>query len=67
MGSTDRLRRQPKELVAWLGSSLTFPEGVLLLTGTGIVPGGDFTLEAGDVIHISIDGVGTLTNTVKVV
>jgi 2-dehydro-3-deoxy-D-arabinonate dehydratase len=65
--TTDRLRRQPKELVGWLGRSLTFPEGVLLLTGTGIVPSGDFTLEAGDVIHISIDGVGTLTNTVKVV
>ena len=41
-----------------------FPGGVILLTGTGIVPPDEFSLEAGDVVHITIDGVGTLTNPV---
>jgi 2-dehydro-3-deoxy-D-arabinonate dehydratase len=36
-----------------------------LLTGTGIVPEKEFTLAVGDVVSISIDGVGTLTNTVE--
>jgi 2-dehydro-3-deoxy-D-arabinonate dehydratase len=36
----------------------------MLLTGTGIVPGTDFTLLAGDIIHITIEPIGTLTNTV---
>jgi 2-dehydro-3-deoxy-D-arabinonate dehydratase len=35
-----------------------------LLTGTGVVPGDNFTLAAGDVVHISIDGIGMLSNTV---
>jgi 2-dehydro-3-deoxy-D-arabinonate dehydratase len=34
------------------------------MTGTGIVPGDDFTLQHGDVINIAIDGIGTLTNQV---
>jgi 2-dehydro-3-deoxy-D-arabinonate dehydratase len=34
----------------------------VLLTGTGIVPPSDFTLEAGDVVSITIDGIGTLGN-----
>lgn len=65
--TTDRLHRRPDELVTWLGRSLTFPEGVLLLTGTGIVPGNDFTLEQGDIVRVIIDNIGILTNTVKVV
>ena len=39
-----------------------FPSGAVLLTGTGIVPPSDFTLEAGDVVGITIDGIGTLGN-----
>jgi 2-dehydro-3-deoxy-D-arabinonate dehydratase len=65
--STDRIHRRADELVNWLGRSISFPDGVLLMTGTGIVPGSDFTLNAGDIVHVTIDGVGTLTNTVKVV
>jgi 2-dehydro-3-deoxy-D-arabinonate dehydratase len=65
--STDRIHRRADELVSWLGRSLTFPDGVLLMTGTGIVPSSDFTLNAGDIIRVTIDGVGTLTNTVKIV
>jgi 2-dehydro-3-deoxy-D-arabinonate dehydratase len=39
-----------------------FPHGCYLMTGTGIVPGDDFTLQLGDEISITIDNVGTLTN-----
>ncbi len=56
------LKRDPKELVSFLFRDNSFPQGVFLLTGTGIVPGDDFTLAAGDVISISIDGIGTLEN-----
>jgi 2-dehydro-3-deoxy-D-arabinonate dehydratase len=58
------LKRDPKELVEFLFRDSSFPQGVFLMTGTGIVPGDDFTLANGDVIHISIDGIGTLENTV---
>jgi 2-dehydro-3-deoxy-D-arabinonate dehydratase len=43
---------------------LSFPQGCYLMTGTGIVPGTDFTLESGDRIEISIEGLGTLRQTV---
>ena len=40
---------------------------MILLTGTGIVPPNDFTLQAGDGVEIEIDGIGALKNTVRVV
>jgi 2-dehydro-3-deoxy-D-arabinonate dehydratase len=40
---------------------------VILLTGTGIVPPNDFTPHAGDTVHIAIDDVDALINSVKVV
>ncbi|MEO8406426.1 MAG: fumarylacetoacetate hydrolase family protein [Chitinophagaceae bacterium] len=43
----------------------SFPNGCLIMTGTGIVPGTDFTLKSGDEIRISIDRIGTLVNTVR--
>lgn len=63
-GSTTlaELKRDPKELGQFLFRDNSFPQGVFLLTGTGIVPGDDFTLASGDVIRISIDGIGTLEN-----
>ena len=64
---TSRIHRRVDELVTWLGRCLTFPDGVLLMTGTGTVPPNDFTLHAGDAITVAIDGIGTLTNPVKVV
>ncbi len=64
---TSRIKRKIGELVSYLGRSNHFPNGVVLLTGTGVVPPGDFTLAAGDVVEITIDGIGTLVNTVKVV
>ena len=48
-------------------AELTFPVGVVLLTGTGIVPDESFTLRAGDVVTIDIPGIGTLTNPVVLV
>ena len=62
----DRMARPLEELVDWLGRENEFPNGVILLTGTGVVPPDDFTLLAGDVVSISIDGIGTLTNPVVV-
>jgi 2-dehydro-3-deoxy-D-arabinonate dehydratase len=59
----DQMKRKPQELADWLFRANTFPIGCLMMTGTGIVPD-DFTLEKGDVVKITIDGIGTLENTV---
>lgn len=56
------MARQFEDLVDWLGRDNVFPHGVFLMTGTGIVPDSDFTLQAGDVVHITVDQVGTLSN-----
>lgn len=61
------IRRKPAELVDWLYRELDFPNGVVLLTGTSIVPPVDFTLAAGDTVTIEIEGVGELRNTVEVI
>jgi 2-dehydro-3-deoxy-D-arabinonate dehydratase len=63
-GKTDiaQMARSFDDLIGWLGRENSFPDGVLLLTGTGIVPGSDFTLNAGDEVEITIDGIGTLRN-----
>jgi len=59
------LRREPETLVEYLFRDQTFPHGCFLLTGTGIVPPDSFTLHVNDEIHISIEGIGTLINTVE--
>ncbi len=58
------MKRKPEELVEYLFRDQSFPSGCFLLTGTGIVPPDEFTLASGDRIEISIDGIGTLANTV---
>jgi len=65
--STTQIHRRLPELLEYLGRSNAFPEGVVLLTGTGIVPPAEFTLGAGDVVRIEVEGIGALVNTVKVV
>lgn len=60
-----QMKRDPKELVAYLFQDNTFPAGCFLMTGTGIVPPNDFTLQMNDEIQISIDSIGTLYNSVK--
>ena len=62
--SVGRMARRFEELVDWLGRDNRFPAGVVLLTGTGIVPPDDFSLRAGDIVRITIDGIGTLANPV---
>jgi 2-dehydro-3-deoxy-D-arabinonate dehydratase len=64
--STTQLVRRPQDLVDVLFVGSDFPDGVILSTGTGIVPKMDFRLDAGDVVRIEIDEVGSLTNTVAV-
>jgi 2-dehydro-3-deoxy-D-arabinonate dehydratase len=62
--SAGQMARSFQGLIDYLGRDNTFHDGVCLLTGTGIVPGDDFTLRPGDVVNITIDGIGTLANPV---
>jgi 2-dehydro-3-deoxy-D-arabinonate dehydratase len=64
--STEKLVRELEDLIDVLFLPNDFPDGVILATGTGIVPELDFALAEGDVITITIDEVGTLTNPVAV-
>lgn len=66
-GSTavSQLKRGFDELAGWLYRENEFPHGCLLLTGTGLVPPGKWTLKAGDSVVIRIDGIGTLENVVE--
>lgn len=51
---TSKMKRPLTELVDWLGCELDFPQGVFLMTGTGIVPPDAFTLERGDIVRMTI-------------
>jgi 2-dehydro-3-deoxy-D-arabinonate dehydratase len=57
-----QLKRTPSELAGFLFRDNTFPTGTFLMTGTGIVPGDEFTLQSGDIVNITIEGIGTLVN-----
>ncbi|MCS6859086.1 MAG: fumarylacetoacetate hydrolase family protein [Abditibacteriales bacterium] len=63
--SIAQMKRTFDDLITYLGRDNAFPQGVILLTGTGIVPPDDFTLEEGDEVEMTIDEIGTLRNTVK--
>jgi 2-dehydro-3-deoxy-D-arabinonate dehydratase len=58
------MARTPEDLVSWLVRDNEFPNGVILLTGTGIVPPDEFTLHSGDEVDIAITGIGILSNRV---
>ncbi len=62
--SVSQMKRKPDELVSFVYRECSFPYGCLVMTGTGIVPPNDFTLRSGDIIEITIEHIGTLTNTV---
>jgi 2-dehydro-3-deoxy-D-arabinonate dehydratase len=62
--STNQLHRTFEDLIAYLFRDNDFPDGVLLMTGTGIIPPSEFTLQDGDVVAITIEGIGTLVNPV---
>lgn len=59
-----QMKRTVEELVSFVYRECSFPHGSLIMTGTGIVPGSDFTLQSGDEIMISIDQIGKLINVV---
>lgn len=61
----DQIRRKFTDLAGYLYRECSFPYGSFLMTGTGIVPTLDFSLQSKDEIRISIDGIGTLINTVQ--
>ncbi len=63
--NTAKIHRRLDDLAAWLGRCADFPHGAVLLTGTGIVPGDDFTLRDGDEISIEIENIGVLRNVVR--
>lgn len=62
--STKELKRRFDELVTYLFLENDFPDGVFLCTGTALVPEREFTLKPGDLVQISIDRLGTLSNSV---
>jgi 2-dehydro-3-deoxy-D-arabinonate dehydratase len=65
--SVGQIKRRFDELGTYLFKSQQFIHGVVLLTGTGIVPPDNFSLQAADVIRISISGIGALENSVAIV
>lgn len=62
--SLSQMARDFEDLAGWLYREDDFPNGALMMTGTGIVPPDEFTLEDGDEVSIEIAGIGTLTNPV---
>ena len=62
--STAQMKRSFEELVSYLVRDNPVPAGSVLLTGTGLVPPDEFTLEPGHVVEIHVPGIGTLTNPV---
>lgn len=65
--NTSEMKRDCAYLVDWLVRHNSIPDGTSVMTGTGTIPPPEFTLAAGDVIHVAIENIGTLTNTVVVV
>lgn len=62
--NTGQLHRRLDDLVRYLRHADSFPDGVILSTGTCLVPELPFTLQAGDTVRIAIDQIGTLTTPV---
>ncbi|MGN6495626.1 MAG: fumarylacetoacetate hydrolase family protein [Agriterribacter sp.] len=58
------MKRTLPELAGFLFREMDFPVGAFLMTGTCLVPDNDFTLQENDVVNISIENIGTLSNTV---
>ena len=58
---TSQIKRSLEELASYLFMELDHPKGAFLSTGTGIVPGQDFSLTHGDVVAITVGGVDGMT------
>lgn len=65
--NTSNMKRDCNYLADWLQRSNSVPDGTAAMTGTGVIPPQDFTLEDDDVIEIEIENIGTLVNTVVTV
>jgi 2-dehydro-3-deoxy-D-arabinonate dehydratase len=65
--STATIHRAPAELLSWLFTANSFPRGVVLLTGTSLIPPPDITLHAHDTVTIHADGLGTLHNPITTI
>ena len=65
--NTSQMARTCQELADWLQRHNDVPNMTAVLTGTPIVPPPDFTLQEGDIVSITIKGIGTLVNDVMVV
>jgi 2-dehydro-3-deoxy-D-arabinonate dehydratase len=65
VGSTSHMRRSFRELVDWAFRGQGHPDGLVLTTGTMLVPDMETTLEEGDVVVIEVEGLGTLSNPVR--
>jgi len=63
--NTSSLKRSLQELVDYLTRDNIIPQGTVLLTGTGIVPPDDFTLESGDIVEIEVEKIGVLRNKIE--
>ena len=63
--SINRIKRKLTDLAHYLFREMSFPNGAYLMTGTGIVPDNNFTLLSRDVVNITIEGIGTLSNEVE--
>ena len=62
--STSMMHRRFEDLVKYLFLQMNFPEGVILSTGTGLVPSMDFDLSPGDIVTVEIAEIGKLENRV---
>ncbi len=62
--NTSSMKRDCNYLSDWLQRHNRVPNGTTVCTGTGTIPPPEFTLQAGDVVKISIDQIGTLVNKV---
>jgi 2-dehydro-3-deoxy-D-arabinonate dehydratase len=62
-----KLHRTLEDLIEYLFRCQRFPYGVILSTGTGIVPPPEINLQNGDLVKIRVDGLGELANEVEVI
>ncbi len=63
--SINQMKRKHDELINYLFRALHFQQGAYLMTGACLVPPNDFTLQPGDKVSMTIDGIGTLENYVE--
>ncbi len=64
-GQANLLQRSFEQLVSWLGRENSFADGVILMTGSTAILDREFQLQQSDQVSISIQGIGTLTNTIQ--